>query len=220
MFNKSGGIQNNWLFTQHINKDFNHTKYAYSVQIRVEVIYALQSCRDRLDCDMGFRLLNYITDTQQVADTTGDGYMNTENYDEFGRARPSSTTRSYFETYPFTLDASDTGFYVALRDKGTCVGISRLRVYRYNCPSRQVGIVLYPETPAPETGSEGVDVSCVANANISGSPQVICHSNGTWGPENPVCKCHCGYEEDPPVCGGKYMEEMTIYCFSINWGEI
>ena len=80
--------------------------------------------------------------------------MNTENYDEFGRARPSSTTHPYF--YNFTLDPSDTGFYVAIRDVGTCVGISRLRVYHYICPSRQVGFVLYPETPAPVSGSVNV----------------------------------------------------------------
>ena len=126
--------------------------------------------------------------------------MNTDNYDQFGRARPSSTRRPYFDTYTFTLDPSDTGFYVAIRDKGTCVGISRLRVYHYNCPSRQVGLVLYPEAPAPVSGSVNVNIKCVDNAVVSGSPQVTCHSNGTWGPENPVCECRPGYEERQGEC--------------------
>ena len=142
--------------------------------------------------------------------------MNTENYFEFGRARPSSTTRAYFETYSFTLDPSDTGFYVALRDKGTCVGISRLRVYHYICPSRQVGLVLYPETPAPISGSININVKCVDNAVVSGSPKVTCHSNGTWGPDISQCECNVGYakitENMMPKCVGKSLNAQDIYC--------
>ena len=135
--------------------------------------------------------------------------MNTNNYEQFGRARPSSTTRSYFETYPFTLDPSETGFYVAIRDKGTCVGISRLRVYRYNCPSRQVGLVLYPETPAPVSGSVNVNFSCVDNAYIPESENgtVTCYHNGTWS--TAVCECNVGYKNTGTNCGGK----------SINTGQ-
>ena len=131
--------------------------------------------------------------------------MNTENYDQFGRARPSSTTWAYFETYPFTLDPSDTGFYVALQDTGTCVGISRLRVYHYICPSQQNGLVLYPETPALELGSVNVQFTCVDNAYIpeSESDTVTCYHNGTWSTEIPVCECDVGYENMGTNCGGK-----------------
>ena len=134
--------------------------------------------------------------------------MNTENYEQFGDARPSSTNRPYIETYPFTLDPSDTGFYVAIRDNGTCVGISRLRVYRYNCPSRQVGLVLYPETPAPVSGSVNVNIKCVDHAVVSGSSQVTCGSDGTWGPENPVCKCCRGYDEMQGEC---ILRKLILY---------
>ena len=115
--------------------------------------------------------------------------MNTENYEQFGRARPSSTRRSYFETYSFTLDSSDTGFYVAIQDVGACVGISRLRVYHYICPSRKEGLVLYPETPAPVSGSVNVQFTCVDNAYIpeSDSNTVTCYHNRTWSNEVPVC---------------------------------
>ena len=125
--------------------------------------------------------------------------MNTDNYDQFGRARSTTPSGARFETHTFTLDPSDTGFYVALQDTGTCVGISRLRVYHYNCPSRQEGLVLYPETPAPVSGSVNINIKCVDNA-VSNSTQVTCHSNGTWGPENPVCKCRAGYEERQGEC--------------------
>ena len=142
--------------------------------------------------------------------------MNTNNYFEFGRARPSSTTRAYFETYSFTLDPSETGFYVALRDKGTCVGISRLRVYHYICPSRQGGLVLYPETPAPVSGSVNVQFTCVDNAHISEteSDTVTCHSNATWSTDIPPCECNLGYENktenDVPKCFGKFINTLKL----------
>ena len=207
----SGTTQNNWLFTQHISQNL---RYNYTVEIRVEVIYALQSCRSRLGCDTGFRLLNYKTNTQQLPSTTGSGYMNTENYEQFGRARPSSTRRPYFEIYSFTLDTSDTGFYVAIQDTGTCVAISRLRVYHYNCQSYQVGIVLYPETPAPVSGSVNVQFTCVDNAYIpeSESDTVTCNHDGTWSTDFPVCECNLGYvdmtEYKVPECVGKGTEDI------------
>ena len=189
--------QNNWLFTQHIRQDF---AYNYSVQIKVKVIYELQDCRSHNGCEMGFRLLNYKTNTQQLPSTTGSGYMNTEKYEQFGRARPRKNRLSYSETYPFTLDPSKTGFYVAIRDTGTCVRISRLRVYHYICPAHQEGLVLYHEAHTPLSDSVNVNFSCVDNAE-SDSDTVACYHNGTWGV--PVCKCNVGYENKMTTCDGK-----------------
>ena len=166
-----------------------------------------------MGCDMGFRLLNYKITTTQLPSTTGSGYMNTENYEQFGRARASITGRPYSETYSFTLDPSDTGFYVAVWDVGTCVGISRLRVYRYICPSRQEGLVLYPETPAPESGSVNVQLTCVDNAYIpeSESDTVICYYNGTWSTEVTVCECNVGYENMGTNCSGKSINTLPTH---------
>ena len=172
------------------------------MEIKVQVIYALRDCRSQLGCDMGFRLLNYKINTPQLSSTTGCGYMNTNNYEQFGRARPSETNQIFFEKYNFTLDPSDTGFYVAIWDAGTCVAISRLRVYHYNCPSRQVGLVLYPETPAPAFGSVDVQFTCVDNAYTE-SDTIKCHSNGTWATDIPVCKCDLGYENRRTECFSK-----------------
>ena len=138
--------------------------------------------------------------------------MNTDNYEQFGDARPGSTTQ-YHEVYPFTLDPSDTGFYVAIRDNGTCIAISRLRVYHYNCPSRQEGLVSYPDVPAPAYGSVSINVKCVDNAVLSGSPQVTCRSDGTWGPENPVCKCCRGYDERQGECVLRKLSRTAVVGF-------
>ena len=161
---------------------------------------------------MGFRLLNYETNTRQLPSTTGSGYMNTENYEQFGRARHSgsSISQPHFEKYNFTLDPSDTGFYVAIQDTGTCVAIGRLRVYHYICPSQQKGLVLYPEIPAPEPGSVNVQFTCVDNAYIpeSESDTVTCYHNGTWSTEVPVCECNVGYENMGTNCSGKSINTL------------
>ncbi|CAI8048169.1 Ephrin type-A receptor 5 [Geodia barretti] len=186
--------QNNWLFTQHISSDFDSNIYNYDVTIHVEATYSLQSCRVRQGCIQRFNLLHYMTNSQQLPSTSGNGYMNTQNYENFAVPEGPVSSKTYTNTYNFTLPPSSTGFYIAVQDIGSCIALSRLRVYRNNCKSRQVGLVRYPDAPAPVSGSANIDISCVENAVVSGSSEVTCFSNGTWGPETPVCQCKCGYE--------------------------
>ena len=126
--------------------------------------------------------------------------MNTDNYNQLVRVRPAVTSRVYNETFTFTMQSSQTGFYIAIRDTGSCIAVSRLRVYRYNCPPFQTRLVLYPDAPAPASASENINITCVDNAVVSGSAQVTCGSDGRWGPENPVCQCHLGYEDRTTEC--------------------
>ena len=83
-------------------------------------------------------------------------------------------------------------------------------MYCYICPSRQVGLVLYPETPAPAFGSVDVQFTCVDNAYIpkSESDTVRCYYNGTWSTEVPVCECNVGYENMGRDCGGKSINTL------------
>ena len=76
-------------------------------------------------------------------------------------------------------------------------------MYRNNCQSFQNGLVVYPDAPAPVSGSENISMNCVDNAVVSGSPQVTCYSNGTWGQANPVCECRLGYENRMTECFSK-----------------
>ena len=208
--------QNNWLFTQHISSNFiynydmipdfdSNNIYNYNVTIHVEAIYSLQSCRLRQRCIQSFNLLHYITNSQQLPSTSGNGYMNTQNYVKFAVPEGPVSSVTYTNTYNFTLSPSSTGFYIAVQDIGSCIALSRLRVYRNNCKSRQVGLVRYPDAPAPVNGSENITIGCVKNAVVSGTPIVTCRSNGTWGSQNPVCQCECGYEPNREAtrCNGK-----------------
>ena len=157
-------------------------------------------------CVRGFNVWNYPTNETQLPSTQGLGFMNTQNYDQIVEIRKEGRGNvSPEEQITFIQSPSATGFYVGIQDVGGCVSITRLRVYRNNCKSRQLGLVLYPDAPAPVSNSANIDVSCVENAVVSGSAVATCASDGTWGPERPVCQCQLGYIEnlEPPECNGK-----------------
>ena len=196
--------QDNWLFTQHISQTFSSSQFDYDVTIFVEATYSVPSCRERQGCRQGFNLLHYMTNTIQLPSTQGSGFMNTQIYALFAEPYAPLTSVTYTNTYNFTLPSSSTGFYIAAQDTGSCIAVSRLRVFRNNCRARQVGLILYPDTPAPVSGVAIISVSCVDNAVISGSAQVTCASDGTWGPETPVCQCSPAFVDNMVECVGKY----------------
>ena len=127
--------------------------------------------------------------------------MNRENYQRF--AEPTTLVTTSMDTYSFTLPPPSTGLYIAVQDIGSCLTLSRLRVYRNNCKSRKVGLVQYPSAPPP-TQPANISTTCVANAYHVGSENVTCTSDGTWGPATPVCQCRPGYQEVESECIGTY----------------
>ena len=195
-FRQPGVAQDNWLFTQHISKSFDANTNNYEVEILVNITYALQSCRSNRDpsCNTQFTLYRYITTSQQLPSTSGSGFMTKNNYASFGTVSPADTGARYTEAHRVTLQPQQTSFYIAIEDTGTCVIVSRLQVYRHNCREKQIGLVRYPDTPAPITGSASVDILCADNAESSSSAAVTCDSEGQWGPEMPTCGCSPGYE--------------------------
>ena len=143
----------------------------------------------------------------------------------------------------FIVNPSDTGFYVAIQDVGTCVGISRLRVYYYICPSRQEGLVLYPETPAQDVGTcvgisrlrvyhyicpsrqEGLVLYPETPAPVSGSVNVqfTCVDNAESESDTLTCNHDGTWSTEVPVheCNVGY-ENMGINCSgkSINTRQL
>ena len=122
--------------------------------------------------------------------------MNRDNYARIMTMGQTAVATSQTEVVTFELQPGETGFYLSFRDEGTCVDLSRVLVQRFECPSQQKGLVLYPAAPAPVSGSGAVDISCVTNGETAGSGTATCSSEGEWGPETPVCGCSPGYEVD------------------------
>ena len=72
-----------------------------------------------------------------------------------------------------------------------------------------MGLVDYPSTTAPETGTLTVTTQCVENA-VESSPSlsVTCDSSGNWGNETPRCQCREGHtrvnQSGIEICLGTY----------------
>ena len=65
------------------------------------------------------------------------------------------------------------------------------------CRAKSEGLVHYPTTLAPVSGSVTVAVQCTDSAHIinSTSLNVTCTSNGSWSGGTPVCACDERYHE-------------------------
>ena len=65
------------------------------------------------------------------------------------------------------------------------------------CGAKSEGLVDYPTTLAPVSGSVTVAVQCADSAHIinSTSLNVRCTSNGSWSGGTPVCACDERYHE-------------------------
>ena len=69
-----------------------------------------------------------------------------------------------------------------------------LYLYPDVCPAQSVGLVHYPATPAPNSGSTTVTAQCADNARrVSSSLSVTCSSTGSWS-GSPRCLCNAGYQ--------------------------
>ena len=201
--------QNNWLFTQHVDQDYDHSTYIYRVDIHVEVTFSLLNCSARDRCRQSFNLLSYPTSTVQLPTTDGRGFMNTANYRSFAQPSASLSSETYTRSYRLKLPRFSSGFYLAIQDIGSCLEISRVRVYRYQCASQQRGLVLYPDVPAPNTRWVTVSLTCVSNA--IGSPTALCISDGTWGSQNHECRCRLGYTRSGNECLGRLLSSLVVY---------
>ena len=62
------------------------------------------------------------------------------------------------------------------------------------CEAQSVGLVRYPATLAPNSGSTTVFAQCADNARRVGSSSlsVTCSSTGSWS-GSPQCQCNDGY---------------------------
>ncbi len=98
----------------------------------------------------------------------------------------------------FGFNTSETGFYLAIRDPGTCIRILRLIVFYYECPGETVNLVVRPDTIAPAVGSSiqlNVNASCVDNSSPVGDDYSLrCLESGNWvAAASSRCECNTGF---------------------------
>ena len=126
----------------------------------------------------------------------------------------TSEASSGIKHFFFDLPTFVTRFYLDLAaGQSTCIRISRVLVYRYECPSKQNRPLHRPATQAPISGSVLVRRNC-ANTCFAGTvvtSALTCTSEGKW------LKCD---QEDNDfeyelMCKGKNFESVSVRCVSL-----
>ncbi|XP_038061657.1 ephrin type-B receptor 2-like [Patiria miniata] len=102
---------------------------------------------------------------------------------------------------------SANGFYLAFRDTGACMAITRVRVFYEVCAAKTESFAKFPETV---TGADlvslvAVDGICVTHAQQIGTLPIVarCQKFGVWTAFQGMCGCSPGFEADGQSCRGK-----------------
>ena len=214
----SRGGQENWLITQHIRRELAGGLRLRKVTVQIDL--TLNGCDISNRCRQTFDVYKWQTSTINSTEA-----RNTGNYENVGRVTPPITTGDTLNTefQDIILD-SENGFYLAIVDFSTCIGIQRILVLYYVCPEETSQLISRPETIESISLSEidtFVDGECVVNSSTErgGNPLLICGRMGQWQVVIP-CLCDSGYELVLDQCSGTctyiYMYTCTRTCTCVH----
>ncbi len=161
-------------------------------QVNVQIEFQLTSCTQ--GCQISFSLQVWETSTIDRA-----AARITSNYRRVMRIAPTmeASNISQNASVPIDfMDATATGFYLAIVDENTCMALTRVVVFYHVCPEMVMDLIRYPQTLAPTTNQpESIGGTCVDNASgeLQGrNPQLSCIQGGKWGAVLEGTGCQCG----------------------------
>ena len=159
------------LKTQYINKSLPAPD-EYPVRVFVNITYSL-TCSKMMGRGMGPRMMMMCEREFELhiahsstSDYTGDNIMPTNRI-----VHSQDTIDSITKQFYFNISEEDDGFLLALKrsHKDVCINVSRVLVYRYECPGHEklsTGLERHPATQAPVSGTVPVIPGCVSNQGI------------------------------------------------------
>ena len=193
--------QNNWVFTQYIS-------YLQAREVFVNISAGFTECRlaQNPPCNQ-----LYVDVYRYERNGRNDAAARTtSNYQHVQRIQQPDgfVQRTYQTSSTFIPSGNFNGFYIGIRDTGTCVNIQRIQIYYRASPSRTDGLVTYPEIalPALSNNAAVTDIAmCAANSRNLTSLQVACFTDGRCE-DIATCACNPGYKyvaSMPPQCRGE-----------------
>ena len=216
----AGGHREKRLLTQFINKSLpeSHTD---PLRIYVNVTYSFTDC-------LG---MQQHCDVELLRATNSNGYgsdgIMPDNLIEYTSSVSSGTKQFFFDS-----STSVTGFYLALRSRDACVTVSRVLVYRYECPGSDrippTSLLRRPATPVNVSSGQIRPVTpyCADNAHLRDETLTIaCGSGGRWNDGGARCECNSGYREDEEgtTCKGRQLHNLhsrkSLYSFLQRWSS-
>ena len=200
----SGYPGDKYLDTQVINKSLPAPD-EYPVRVFVNITYSFMghSPEEEQNCDDNFELLLGTLENDEISYSSNV----IEPDHRILNNTLSGTQHFYFDSSP-----NNDRFVLRLRSRGggVCVTVSRVLVYRHECPGHEhlsTGLARRPATQAAIDGDVSVTPHCAENSNhsdISIPDILICTPEGLWLNDQTHCVCDQGYDnqEDSNKCEG------------------
>ena len=156
--------QENWMITQHIS----HPYYVTTVQVMVaSKLDTDTQCNPSTPyCVEDLSLYVWETSSISAADTSNYRFVSNVSSGEV------------------TIELSglnQAGFYLGIRDNGTCVSVSRVLAYYRGCRAGAVGLVRVDQE---RVSGDSVQGHCAENSVSNTPPQLQCLQSGEWKASN------------------------------------
>ena len=194
----AGGPGEKHLQTQFINKSLPAPD-TYPVRIYVDITYSFTEC-PKQGCDVELHIENH---PEKIS--FGVGAVIPDNHIQ-GTNETSNRSKNFY----FGSSNLSTGFNLTLISHEGCVTVSRVLVYRYECPGhdRQPTLDLghQPATQAPVSESVPVTSYCAENSNFTSQEPPMslkCLPFGHWSGAPLPCQCNVGYSRNRDICEDK-----------------
>lgn len=152
-----------------------------------------------LETDMGrINFIEVIVDfSQNCTNSTCFGEFGLYRFDDDGTGNGANVLNYKFVTMSLEtgtvihLNATNTTLYLALRDTGTCVTVSRVRAYYSSCQNPDV--MPFTEFPAEVPFGNDVSGSCNGGSLQTGNLSATCSADGVYSLPQTPCECNVGY---------------------------
>ena len=185
------------LQTQLINKSLPVSD-EYPVRVFVNVSYSVIGCPLDVACNNDLEL-------QLVEINNASGSISTEDIVPQSHIRDLYGTETQFYFDLKQHDNDQFKLVLVHHPMSACITVSRVLVYRYECPGISLGLVRLPATHSPVGGTMSVSPHCTMNSHHteeSNPESLVCSSEGIWFNDQTVCICNQGYYRDSDDCKG------------------
>ena len=217
------GPQDNWMITQFINNTMRRS------ELYIKVVFSINSddCNMGLGCQttLDMRVLQTNVFNQSFAGDVSE-LESAQAFVLTSSIRDGSGLIQYVQT--ISANSDTTGFYMALRDRGTCVGVSEVTVFYAVCDNVSLDFgANFAETRFPDETSSGTcfdnmvinvdapndsfDATCMLEIirDDSSMPTIVITNWTVSGDPSRRCMCLPGYEFTDSTttsqCRGVYM---------------
>ena len=193
---RMGTPQENWFFTQYI-------EYRKALQVFINISATFTECRLNPTCSELFVNM-YLYERNGNDDKEARNPVNYKTGVKHIKLPVGFSQQVYETFFNFTPSGNTNGFYLGVKDTGTCINLQRLQVYYIGLQPVVDHPVVCPEVGRPPQGSTvPVTCSCPGNSTVApgSSLQLTCFSDGTCD-SIPSCHCNEGYREMTGACVG------------------